>query len=53
MLCQTCKHALFNELWGDWKCKIGKHFIWHHVIECPNFVIGEPEVSKEDRYIEE
>ena len=53
MPCETCKHALFNELWGEYKCKIDKHIIWHDVLDCLNFSIGDPEISKEDRYIEE
>ena len=24
--CATCEHSVFNELWGEWKCKERK--IW-------------------------
>jgi len=53
MPCQNCKNALFNELWGEYKCKLKQIVI--NILEdlCPDFVEGTPEVSKEDRYPEE
>lgn len=53
MLCKHCKNALFNELWGNHKCKIDRVTQRKIIVACPNFAEGTPEISKEDRYPEE
>lgn len=45
--CKSCKNAIFNELWGDYKCKIDQ--IIHHPDEkmvCEHYKKGIPSKSK-------
>ena len=29
--CSTCEHSVFDPIWGEWKCKILGHRIYHPV----------------------
>lgn len=29
--CSTCEHSVFDPLWGEWKCKVLQHRIYHPV----------------------
>ena len=46
--CKECKHAIFDEIWGEYKCEILKHKIYHPIAvdECLYFEKGNPQKSK-------
>lgn len=48
--CKTCANALFNQLWGDWKCKISGLYCYDPSKNegCEDYKQGVPAVSKED-----
>lgn len=37
--CKDCKHSIFDELWGEYKCKVLKRrvYILLDKDECPNY----------------
>lgn len=52
--CKTCKHALYDEVWGEFKCRLSRHVHYPKdaMASCSNYVKGDPEKSKHtyDKY---
>lgn len=47
MICQTCKNAIFDSLWGEHKC--GVDGITHRgLLSCADYANGDPAESKEN-----
>lgn len=44
--CKNCSYALFDKLWGDFKCKLDGLYRYDRGVECPDHKEGEPEISK-------
>lgn len=47
--CKTCKHAVFNEFWGEYKCDIYNRVIYAGVgkdLPCTLYKKGEVKDSK-------
>lgn len=44
--CKNCKNALYDERWGDYKCKLDGFYRYGGGINCPDHEEGEPEISK-------
>lgn len=45
--CKTCEKAIFDEIWGDYKCKVDE--IIHDPdkkMDCENYKPGSPTMSK-------
>lgn len=51
--CTCCKHAIFNEMWGEYKCKIVQHKVVPVIVACSSYEKGEPTISKDDEVMEE
>lgn len=34
--CSTCEHSVFDPIWGEWKCKVLHHRIYHPIdtVDC-------------------
>lgn len=53
--CENCEHAIFNRLWGEYKCGVNKRYIRHTGVEaqiCNKFEprkSAEVKISKEGR----
>ena len=47
--CKTCSKALYNELWGEYKCSETKLYIYNPklVEDCQGYKKGEPGKSKD------
>lgn len=52
MDCPNCKNALFNELWGEYKCTKREITIYKPTdeAECEYYENGSPGLSKDDMY---
>lgn len=44
--CKNCANALYDELWGDYKCSLDGLFRYGLPKECPDHKEGEPGISK-------
>lgn len=46
---RTCSNAIFNKVWGQYKCNITKQNIYDgsYCKGCPNYKKGEPKISKD------
>lgn len=46
--CKTCEHSVFDELWGEYKCKSFEHVIYILLdsSECPNYSKKKEKGSK-------
>lgn len=46
--CKTCEHALFNELWGDYKCAVSGLYIYkdEDCQDCTDYKKGTPGIAK-------
>lgn len=53
--CKTCKNAIFDEIWGDYKCKVNHLVIYNaqDVEGCVYYKKGEPKISKDNKYEKE
>lgn len=54
--CKNCTNALFNKLFGEYKCDITHVSVNSHFTkDCPDYEKGNPTVSKDlpENYIEE
>lgn len=53
--CKNCKHAIFDEVWGDYKCKINYLVIYDpkDVEHCVYYDKGKPAISENNKYDEE
>lgn len=47
MLCQTCKKAIFDAQWGDFKCSING-LTYRKLDVCGDYDKGAPSESKEN-----
>lgn len=47
--CNTCKHSLFNPVWGDYKCSKTGLYVYDIDKEegCEKYEQGEPGMSKD------
>ena len=46
MSCPRCSHAIFNALWGTYKCSIKKRNIHSEIDEpCSDYKFGTPKMS--------
>lgn len=46
--CKTCEHAVFDPLWGEYKCTVKEHYIYGDIEhECPDHKEGTPAISKD------
>lgn len=47
MNCKTCGKAIFDALWGDWKCSVHKRWCRKSELEkgCDEYKNGEPKES--------
>ena len=47
MNCKTCGKAIFDALWGDWKCSVHKRWCRKSELEegCDDYKNGEPKES--------
>lgn len=48
--CKNCEHAIFDLLWGEYKCKVRQTNIpiLLNSTECKSYKKGTPAVSKEN-----
>lgn len=49
--CKNCKHAIFDELWGEYKCKIKERYIYYtrvEAIDCAHYE-KKPVEKKEEK----
>ena len=48
--CINCKHALFDEIWGEYKCRIDKkkHYLEGQLVgaKCGYHKKGTPEIAR-------
>ena len=53
--CKTCKHSIFDEIWGDYKCKVNHLVIYNvdDVNDCVYYEKGKPKISKDNTYDKE
>lgn len=48
--CNTCGNAIFDELWGDFKCSVYKHTVYSYRHEdCKDYKEGTPKPSKNNQ----
>lgn len=46
--CKNCAHAIFDQLFGDYKCDITQSSVQtHFTVDCPDYEKGEPTISKD------
>lgn len=45
--CTTCGRAIFDEIFGEYKCEVWKHIIYDPEIKegCPHYKEGKPKTS--------
>ena len=46
--CKTCANALFNETWGDYKCRVDGYYVYTDPGDCKDYKEGTPGVSKQE-----
>ena len=54
--CEICKNAIFNELWGSYKCKVRNTSVPKDSRErntCTSYKKGKPKVVKRDDIYED
>lgn len=47
MICQTCKNAIFDAQWGEYKCDV-KKVTFKTLDSCGDYAKGTPKQSKEN-----
>lgn len=47
--CYTCKNALFDECFGEYKCIKTELYVYtpEHMTDCSNYINGAPGISKD------
>lgn len=46
--CVNCGNAIFDEIWGDYKCSIYKRHVYdHEIVGCKHYNKGEPKRTKD------
>lgn len=55
MNCQTCSHAIFDPIWGEYKCEVKKRYIKNDAesLTCRDHKKGTPKQSLKTREDEE
>lgn len=49
MKCETCKNAIFDPVWGEYKCRVRHQRIYKPPMDiCEWYDKGEPTESKEE-----
>lgn len=50
--CKTCKNAIFDEIWGDFKCKHSHLVVYNpeDVNGCVHYEKGKPKISENNKY---
>lgn len=53
--CKTCKNAIFDEIWADYKCKVKHRVIYNpnDMNHCIDYTKGEPKISEDNKYEKE
>lgn len=53
--CGTCANAIFDALWGEYKCSVRERVIFAHEVykDCEYYKPGEPKESKRNKSYEE
>lgn len=48
--CAECRHAILDEQWCEYKCKIVQHRIYNpdKVVACKDYKKGKPEIKEAD-----
>lgn len=48
--CTTCANAIFDKLWGEYKCKLYQHRIYNSdvIMSCVDYKKGTPAESKKN-----
>ena len=48
--CAECEHAILDEQWGEYKCKVVQHKIYepNRKVACKDYKHGKPEIKKEE-----
>lgn len=46
--CKNCAHAIFDQIFGDYKCDITQASVnTHFTVDCPDHEAGNPTISKD------
>lgn len=49
-LCKTCTKAIFNPIWGEYKCSVTKKKVETKTYgRCKDYAKGETQISKKER----
>lgn len=53
--CKTCKHRIFDPLWGEFKCEVYQHRLYNlvGVESCGKYEKGEAKTSKKQHDLDE
>ena len=51
MLCETCKKAIYSELWGECKCSVTENVVYD-VNSCDNYANGTPNESQDTETVD-
>lgn len=53
--CTTCANAIFDALWGEYKCKLYQHRIYNSeaIISCVDYKKSTPTESKKNKESDE
>lgn len=50
--CVNCEHAIFDEVWGEYKCRIKEHVVYNYEhVGCDSYKKGTPTPAKHESYI--
>ena len=45
--CKNCTNAIFDPVWGVFKCSISEVAIYNDTTDCADYEAGKPSISKE------
>lgn len=45
--CKNCANAIFDPVWGEFKCSIKQHVMYTDSVDCDDYETGKPSISKE------
>ena len=52
--CKDCAHSIFDEQWGEYKCKIAQHVVYDvDRLVASKIYIHKKKVKTEEAYVEE
>ena len=48
--CKECAHSIFDEQWGEYKCKIAQHVVYNadRLVACKDYVYKKKETEEAD-----